>query len=105
MFLFAQHVCNFARMLDWNDLKFFIGAVRAGNYTNAAARLAPGQYQSMPSGAGHDAQLLAHRMPAGMLFVPSIGGVSHHYAEDTAEADIVLGCEVLAAGVAEILGR
>jgi DNA-binding transcriptional LysR family regulator len=39
MFLFAQHVCNFAPMLDWNDLKFFIGAVRAGNYTNAAARL------------------------------------------------------------------
>jgi beta-ureidopropionase / N-carbamoyl-L-amino-acid hydrolase len=72
---------------------------------NAASRLAPGQYQSMPSGAGHDAQLLARRMPAGMLFVPSIGGISHHYAEDTAEADIVLGCEVLAAGVAEILGR
>src|ERR1700760_1070175 len=39
MFLFAQHVCKFARMLDWNDLKFFIGAVRAGNYTHAAARL------------------------------------------------------------------
>jgi DNA-binding transcriptional LysR family regulator len=39
MFLFARHVCKFARMLDWNDLKFFIGAVRAGNYTHAAARL------------------------------------------------------------------
>ena len=48
----------------------------------------------MPSGAGHDAQILASRVPAGMLFVPSIGGISHHWAEDTAEADIVLGCEV-----------
>jgi N-carbamoyl-L-amino-acid hydrolase len=73
--------------------------------TKAAERLAPGAHQSMPSGAGHDAQFLARRMPAAMLFVPSIGGISHHYAEDTAEADIVLGCEVLAAGAAEILGR
>jgi DNA-binding transcriptional LysR family regulator len=39
MFLFAQLVCKFARMLDWNDLKFFIAAVRAGNYSNAAHRL------------------------------------------------------------------
>jgi DNA-binding transcriptional LysR family regulator len=39
MFLFAHHLCKFARMLDWNDLKFFIGAVRAGNYTHAATRL------------------------------------------------------------------
>ncbi len=39
MILFAQPVCKIARMLDWNDLKFFIGAVRAGNYTHAATRL------------------------------------------------------------------
>jgi DNA-binding transcriptional LysR family regulator len=39
MFLFAQHVCKFARMPDWDDLKFFITAVRAGNYTHAAHRL------------------------------------------------------------------
>ena len=47
----------------------------------------------MPSGAGHDAQVLATIMPAGMLFVPSIGGVSHHWTEDTADADIVTGAE------------
>lgn len=62
----------------------------------AAERHAPGGHRSMPSGAGHDAQILSRRMPAGMLFVPSIGGVSHHPAEDTAEEDIVLGCQVLA---------
>ena len=48
----------------------------------------------MPSGAGHDAQVLATVMPAGMLFVPSIGGISHHWTENTADADIVTGAEV-----------
>jgi N-carbamoyl-L-amino-acid hydrolase len=48
----------------------------------------------MPSGAGHDAQILATIMPAGMLFVPSIGGISHHWNENTADADIVTGAQV-----------
>jgi N-carbamoyl-L-amino-acid hydrolase len=38
-----------------------------------------------------------------MLFVPSIGGISHHWSEDTADADIVLGGQVLAAAAAELL--
>jgi beta-ureidopropionase / N-carbamoyl-L-amino-acid hydrolase len=38
-----------------------------------------------------------------MLFVPSIGGISHHWTEDTAEEDIVLGCQVLATAAATIL--
>jgi N-carbamoyl-L-amino-acid hydrolase len=50
----------------------------------------------MPSGAGHDAMVLGRYMPAAMLFVPSIGGRSHDVVEDTAEADLVLGCQVLA---------
>jgi N-carbamoyl-L-amino-acid hydrolase len=33
-------------------------------------------------------------MPAGMLFVPSIGGISHHWTENTDDADIVTGAEV-----------
>lgn len=69
----------------------------------AAERLAPGLNRRMPSGAGHDAQLLAARVPAAMLFVPSIGGISHHHAEDTREEDIVLGCRVLAAAVQDLL--
>jgi N-carbamoyl-L-amino-acid hydrolase len=48
----------------------------------------------MPSAAGHDAQVLATIMPAAMLFVPSIGGISHHWTENTADADIVTGAEV-----------
>ncbi|MBN8898530.1 MAG: M20/M25/M40 family metallo-hydrolase, partial [Rhodospirillales bacterium] len=62
----------------------------------AAERRTPGRHQRMPSGAGHDAQILAGRMRAGMLFVPSIGGISHHWAENTADDDIVMGCRVLA---------
>jgi N-carbamoyl-L-amino-acid hydrolase len=70
----------------------------------AAERHAPGLHQRMPSGAGHDAQWLARVMPAAMLFVPSIGGISHHWAENTADDDIVLGCQVMAAAAADILG-
>jgi len=69
-----------------------------------AERHAPGLVVRMPSGAGHDAQILAKRLPAAMLFVPSIGGISHHWTEDTSEADAVLGCAVLADTAAEILG-
>jgi N-carbamoyl-L-amino-acid hydrolase len=57
----------------------------------------------MPSAAGHDAQILAQRVPAGMLFVPSIGGISHHWSENTADADIALGCQVMATAAATIL--
>jgi N-carbamoyl-L-amino-acid hydrolase len=60
----------------------------------AASDVAGGKSIRMPSGAGHDAQVLATIMPAGMLFVPSIGGISHHWSENTDDADIVKGAEV-----------
>ena len=60
----------------------------------AASILADGKSLPMPSAAGHDAQVLASIMPAGMLFVPSIGGISHHWSENTSDADIVRGAEV-----------
>ena len=63
--------------------------------SDAAEALAPGKWQKMPSGALHDAANLATVMPAGMLFVPSIGGISHAFDEDTGEADLVLGLQVL----------
>lgn len=70
----------------------------------AAEGLAPGRAVRMPSGAIHDAAKLAARMPAGMLFVPSIGGISHHWSENTSDDDIVLGARVFAAWAAELLG-
>jgi beta-ureidopropionase / N-carbamoyl-L-amino-acid hydrolase len=60
----------------------------------ASAEIAGGKSLRMPSGAGHDAQFLSTVMPAGMLFVPSIGGISHHWTENTDDADIVTGAEV-----------
>jgi N-carbamoyl-L-amino-acid hydrolase len=60
----------------------------------ASLAVAGGKSIRMPSGAGHDAQILATVMPAGMLFVPSIGGISHHWSENTDDADIVTGAEV-----------
>src|ERR1700687_5339365 len=60
----------------------------------ASLAFAGGRSVRMPSGAGHDAQILATIMPAGMLFVPSIGGVSHHWSENTADADIVTDAQV-----------
>ena len=71
----------------------------------AAEKRAPGQWRRMPSGAGHDAQWIGRVMPAAMLFVPSIGGISHHWAEDTKREDLALGCEVLADAAARILSR
>ncbi|MDY0881665.1 Zn-dependent hydrolase [Dongia soli] len=69
----------------------------------AAEAIKPGQWIRMPSGAGHDAQLIAEKLPSGMLFVPSIGGVSHDFTEDTAEEHIVLGCRIAAAAAVAIL--
>jgi beta-ureidopropionase / N-carbamoyl-L-amino-acid hydrolase len=69
----------------------------------AAAAHAPGKFQRMPSGAGHDAQILAGIMPSGMLFVPSIRGISHHYAEDTSDEDLVLGCQVFVDAASALL--
>jgi len=49
----------------------------------------------LPSGAGHDAQVIASVAPIGMIFVPSLGGVSHVPEESTADADLVAGAQVL----------
>ncbi|MDB5374890.1 MAG: N-carbamoyl-L-amino-acid hydrolase [Belnapia sp.] len=69
----------------------------------AAETLAPGAWQRMPSGAIHDSQILARVLPVAMLFVPSIGGISHHWAEDTKREDLALGLEVLAEGARRFL--
>ncbi|MDR3533838.1 MAG: Zn-dependent hydrolase [Rhodopila sp.] len=73
--------------------------------TAAAQHHAPGLHQPMPSGAGHDAQILSQMLPSAMLFVPSIGGISHHYTENTRDEDIVLGCQVFADAAESILAK
>jgi N-carbamoyl-L-amino-acid hydrolase len=49
--------------------------------------------------------MLSAHLPAAMLFVPSIGGRSHDVAEDTAEADIILGAQVIADAVQELMPK
>jgi beta-ureidopropionase / N-carbamoyl-L-amino-acid hydrolase len=59
----------------------------------------------MPSGAGHDAMILAPRIPSAMMFVPSIDGRSHDISENTSETDIRRGFRVFAAAVSKTLER
>ena len=49
----------------------------------------------MPSGAGHDAQMMQRICPTAMIFVPSIAGLSHNVKEHTEATDLVAGAEVL----------
>jgi N-carbamoyl-L-amino-acid hydrolase len=58
----------------------------------------------LPSGAGHDAQMLAPVCPSGMIFVPSAKGISHNPAEHTDDADLEAGANVLLHCVLELAG-
>lgn len=62
--------------------------------TNAAKSLGFSS-KPMPSGAGHDAQEISHIAPTGMIFVPSVGGVSHSPKEFTSQQDMGNGANVL----------
>lgn len=68
----------------------------------AARRLAQ-KHLMLASGAGHDAGVVAKVMPAGMMFIPSIGGRSHSNTENSRIDDIVAGCRVFAAAVDELM--
>jgi beta-ureidopropionase / N-carbamoyl-L-amino-acid hydrolase len=56
----------------------------------------------LPSGAGHDAQMIAALCPMGMIFVPSIGGISHSPLERTTWEDCANGAAVLLGTILEI---
>lgn len=49
----------------------------------------------MPSGAGHDAQSIARLAPIGMIFIPSVDGISHSPKEFSRPQDIIDGANVL----------
>lgn len=53
-------------------------------------------FEVMPSGAGHDAMQMARVAPTGMIFIPSVDGVSHNPAEWTDPEDVCLGTQLLA---------
>jgi N-carbamoyl-L-amino-acid hydrolase len=60
------------------------------------ARTANSRVRRLPSGAGHDAQMLARVCPTAMIFVPSHKGISHNPAEHTESDDLIKGANVLA---------
>jgi N-carbamoyl-L-amino-acid hydrolase len=70
---------------------------------SSVEKFAPGLHVRMPSGAGHDARTVSLKMPASMIFIPSIGGISHHYTEDTSDEDIALGAQVYVDAVGRML--
>ncbi|WP_311408488.1 M20 family metallo-hydrolase [Liquorilactobacillus uvarum] len=53
------------------------------------------EYKCLPSGAGHDAQVVSYKFPTGMIFVPSINGISHSPLEKTEAKDLINGRETL----------
>lgn len=59
-------------------------------------------YRRMTSGAGHDAQMIARQCPSAMIFVPSIGGISHNPDEWTEPCDVIAGANVLALTVIKL---
>ena len=68
-----------------------------------AAEAEGASYRLMPSGAGHDAMVLAHHVPAAMLFVPSRGGISHSPDEYTPQEQCELGSRVLTRAVCALV--
>jgi len=65
------------------------------DFVEATAERLGHRVRRLPSGAGHDAQMLARVCPTGMIFVPSVAGISHNPAEHTEPADLTAGADVL----------
>jgi N-carbamoyl-L-amino-acid hydrolase len=69
----------------------------------AAAAVQGLRCRRMTSGAGHDAQMMARICPAAMIFVPSIGGISHNPSELTSPVDLEAGANILLAVVQQLV--
>lgn len=65
------------------------------NLIEEEIKMAKLNYKKLPSGAGHDAQILARRSKAGMIFIPSKDGISHNITEFSKDIDIENGANIL----------
>ncbi len=74
-----------------------------GIVEKAAAELGH-KVRRMHSGAGHDAQMMATIAPTAMIFVPSVGGISHNPKEFTSDTDVVAGANVLLSAALKLSG-
>ncbi len=77
------------------DSKPAISDPQVMNWIESSATALGFSSQRMPSGAGHDAQEIAHIAPMAMIFIPSVGGISHSPKEFSRAADITNGADVL----------
>jgi N-carbamoyl-L-amino-acid hydrolase len=84
-FAYSELHVNFAAPSDPRTRKIITDAAKSLGLSTRA----------MPSGAGHDAQAIAQLGPMGMIFVPSVGGISHSPKEFSRPKDIVNGANVL----------
>ena len=89
----AEKVAVEARVLArFEPVVFDSGLVgRVEHHARALGRT----MRRMPSGAGHDAQMMQRLCPAAMIFVPSVAGLSHNVKDHTVASDLVAGAEVL----------
>ncbi len=85
-------VFTFRKLVDSEPA---IADPRVAGWIEASAAALGLTRQRMPSGAGHDAQELARIAPMGMIFIPSIGGVSHSPKEFSRPEDVAHGADVL----------
>ena len=103
---FVERVCEAEGcQLQSRSLARFEPVLFDGEMIERIERIAQAQGQTtvrMPSGAGHDAQMIARLCPAGMIFVPSVDGLSHNIAEFTKPADIAAGADVLLQTMVEL---
>src|ERR1043165_1655601 len=95
----AQEIAQASKTkFDFKEINVNIPAPtdpRIRSLINDAARELGLSTKLMPSGAGHDAQDMARLGPVGMIFVPSVGGISHSPREFSRPEDIANGANVL----------
>jgi len=91
--------------LQWKVVQETPTAAMEAGLTKVLQRAAGSKIPAMPSGAGHDAAVMAQVCPAAMLFVRCRGGVSHHPAESVKAADVAVALDVLTRAVLDLAAR
>ena len=86
--------CNLELSLESESLPARMDKDLTSILEAVADKVTPSGYMKMNSGAGHDARTFSAIMPTSMMFVPSIGGLSHHHNENTSDEHIKLGARV-----------
>ncbi len=91
----ARNGTTFTFQTNSTEHKSALSDAAMRGHIAAAARVLGASTKLMPSGAGHDAQSMAKLCPMGMIFIPSIGGISHSPKEYSTPEDVVRGVNVL----------